>query len=189
MDRHIRRLGIDVNHFVFNRGAPPSKTLPLSEILVKGSTYGNSSYLKKRLVKEGVLKNACDDCGISEWRGKKLSLQLDHRDGDRTNNLRENLRLLCPNCHSQTETHSKIKSRPAAKTNSCEKCSKSISKRSKTCMRCHAKGREGAGLKIEWPRDLVEMVGRSSYSAVARELGVSDVSVRKRCRRTLVSPD
>ncbi len=46
----------------------------------------------------------CSECGISEWQGKKITLQVDHVDGDHENNLKENLRLLCPNCHSQTET-------------------------------------------------------------------------------------
>lgn len=47
----------------------------------------------------------CDTCGISEWRGKKIGLELDHVDGNHTNNVLSNLRLLCPNCHSQTDTY------------------------------------------------------------------------------------
>ncbi len=46
----------------------------------------------------------CAICSISEWQGKKISLQLDHIDGDAGNNNPANLRLICPNCHSQTET-------------------------------------------------------------------------------------
>ena len=51
----------------------------------------------------------CVICGLSEWRGERLVLQVDHIDGDRKNNTLENLRLLCPNCHSQTPTWSKKK--------------------------------------------------------------------------------
>lgn len=50
--------------------------------------------------------NKCSECGISNiWNNKELKLQLDHIDGDRQNNSINNLRLLCPNCHSQTETY------------------------------------------------------------------------------------
>ena len=46
----------------------------------------------------------CEECGLVEWRGKPLALELHHLDGDTDNNSADNLKLLCPNCHSQTET-------------------------------------------------------------------------------------
>jgi hypothetical protein len=49
--------------------------------------------------------NRCNKCGLVDWLGKEISLQLEHKDGNRFNNKRENLEILCPNCHSQTETH------------------------------------------------------------------------------------
>lgn len=58
---------------------------------------------RRKLVLEEQ-SHKCLFCDISTWRGKLISLQLDHIDGDRLNNTRENLRALCPNCHSQTET-------------------------------------------------------------------------------------
>lgn len=60
--------------------------------------------LKRRLILEGYKKNECEECGISEWNGKPITLELDHIDGNRTNHLFSNLKILCPNCHSQTET-------------------------------------------------------------------------------------
>ena len=60
--------------------------------------------IKRTLLKAGVLKNRCEECGLSEWRGRHISIQLDHRNGVRDDHRLENLRMLCPNCHSQTET-------------------------------------------------------------------------------------
>jgi 5-methylcytosine-specific restriction endonuclease McrA len=57
------------------------------------------------LVREGVLERRCAECGRERWRDGLIPLELDHVDGDRTNNLLENLRLLCPTCHALTDTY------------------------------------------------------------------------------------
>lgn len=61
--------------------------------------------IKRRLLLAGVLRNCCDECGLSEWRGRPLSIQIDHINGISDDHRLENLRMLCPNCHSQTETY------------------------------------------------------------------------------------
>ena len=61
--------------------------------------------LKERLVKEGILEYKCAECGISKWNNKPLSLHLDHINGINNDHRIENLRFLCPNCHSQTDTY------------------------------------------------------------------------------------
>lgn len=78
------------------------KKLPLEKILTEDSEY-NRTKLKTRLVKEGLKEYKCEYCGISEWNGKPLTLQLHHINGIHNDNRLSNLQLLCPNCHSQTE--------------------------------------------------------------------------------------
>ena len=102
----IKALGLDTSHMKgqgWNKGKKFPPVRELSVYLKRGSTI-NSNSLRKRLISENVFEDKCCICSISIWQGRKLSLQLDHIDGDRTNNEIQNLRLLCPNCHSQTNT-------------------------------------------------------------------------------------
>jgi hypothetical protein len=79
--------------------------IPLHEIIVEGKCPHYQSFkLKNRLYKEGIKKKNCENCGISHWLDKPLALELHHLDGNRQNHLLNNLKLLCPNCHSQTDT-------------------------------------------------------------------------------------
>jgi hypothetical protein len=70
----------------------------------ESNTLANSA-IKRLLLREYYVEDKCIECGNNEWRGKKLNLELDHIDGDNFNNSLENLRLLCPNCHSITDSY------------------------------------------------------------------------------------
>ena len=80
------------------------KKIPIKKILVRGSSYSRF-HLKHRLIAEGLLRTQCAVCGQGPtWNDKPLTLILDHRNGVNNDNRRRNLRLLCPNCNSQTLT-------------------------------------------------------------------------------------
>jgi 5-methylcytosine-specific restriction endonuclease McrA len=78
---------------------------PLSEVFA-ADTRRNRGHLKTRLLRAGLKDGTCERCGLSEWRDQPISLALHHINGDRLDNRIENLELLCPNCHSQTDTFS-----------------------------------------------------------------------------------
>jgi Zn finger protein HypA/HybF involved in hydrogenase expression len=95
--RRAKRLGLE-----FKIGA--NKKIELDEILQGMHPTYQTFKLKNRLIKEKVLEYKCSICKINEWNNKQISLHLDHIDGNNHNHRLENLRLLCPNCHSQTNT-------------------------------------------------------------------------------------
>ncbi len=105
LKNYLDKLEIDYSRFLqenIERFSHPATEL--KDTLVSGCTYTNMTRLKKRVLREGLLGDKCSVCGIKEWNGKPIVLQLDHINGDNRDNRLENLRLLCPNCHSQTET-------------------------------------------------------------------------------------
>ena len=64
-----------------------------------------TSKLLPRLIKEGYKSYQCESCGISEYNNKPISLEINHKDGNNGNHHLNNLEILCPNCHSQTDTY------------------------------------------------------------------------------------
>lgn len=108
---------------------------PLSEILIENSSY-NRVHLKNRLIREGILKNECSECGLKLlWNNKEIILIIDHINGIYNDNRLDNLRLLCPNCNSQTPTFCgrNIK----YERNNCIDCLKVIKKSSTRCIECN----------------------------------------------------
>ena len=139
----------------------PLKSRALNEILIENSDYKNTNFLKRRLIKENILQNKCNKCKIGpQWNEEELVLQLDHINGNCRDNRLSNLRILCPNCHSQTPTY-------AAKNKSKKVLLKSIRK-----------------TKIQWPsnEELIKMLTISNYVQVGKLLGVSDNAIRKRLK-------
>jgi hypothetical protein len=105
----IGQVGLDTSHFVgsgWRKGctSPPVPGRPLEELLVRGR-FTNTSRLKARLIDEGLKEPRCEACGRDRWNDRPIPLELDHINGRRDDNRMVNLRILCPNCHAQTDTY------------------------------------------------------------------------------------
>ena len=104
----FRRRAIKFDLFETNQSGKGIKKkrnrIPLDEILAGEHPQYQTNYLRLRLLEVGIKENVCEECGVSEWNNKPLTCELEHIDGNRANHRLENLRMLCPNCHSQTPT-------------------------------------------------------------------------------------
>jgi Zn finger protein HypA/HybF involved in hydrogenase expression len=183
---------VDTSHFT-GQGHLKGKThnfntIPLNQILVKDYDYSSNS-LRKRLIVEGLKEHRCECCGLDEWLGELIPLELDHIDGDHSNNTIENLKILCPNCHAKTPTYrGKNKKKSFIEKQKilndkpiyyCNSCNTKLKTNSKTglCSACYSKSQR----KVERPNkeQLLKEVSESSYVAVGKKYGVSDKSIRK----------
>lgn len=102
--KSVKEFGTNISHI--NESVKKQefrKQLPLNELFVEDS-YHEPKWLKRRLIREGLMNDKCSCGQLPMWNGEILVMQLDHINGKNTDNRIENLRLLCPNCHSQTAT-------------------------------------------------------------------------------------
>ena len=173
---------IDFSHFLGRaHGTTNNTKYTLEEIMVENSTYSNMTKFKSRLIKANLIEYKCSCCGITEWNGKPLTLQLHHINGNNRDNRLENLQMLCPNCHSQTDNYCGQANKAAKYF--CELCgAEKKTKAARYCPKCAAKMAQ----KVDLPAkdNLINKFKElKSFVAVGQFYKVSDNTVRKWCKK------
>ena len=178
LKKYLNKFKISIGHFKMwdSQGKNFLKKTSISEILVEDSQFSRG-HLKERLFKEGFKKRECEICGQGEiWKGKKMSLILDHVNGVNNDNRIENLRIVCSNCNATLDTHCGKNNKIERKKYYC-KCGKEKYKDSKMCKECSAKLKR----KVQRPKigQLKKEIEELGYVGTGKKHGVSDNAVRK----------
>jgi len=101
--KECEKLNLDFNKFN-KRKYYGKRYSSIEDVLVQNKDTSSVS-LKKRLLKENYFEHKCYKCNLTEWNGKPIPIELEHISGDKLDNRLENLTILCPNCHAQTDTY------------------------------------------------------------------------------------
>lgn len=172
---------IDISHF---QKRNPSKYFYVDKETFLSRLKPNTpsidrEFIKKKLLEFNLVRNECAECKLLPiWNNKPLTLHLDHIDGDKSNNSLENLRLLCPNCHSQTETFG-IGIRKIKKY-FCSECNAETAGYKNRCVRCGHKSKRKTNRPSKETLEI--LISTTPMTTIGKQFNVSDNAVRKWCR-------
>lgn len=181
LNRRIEKDKVDISHFKKPQEFFTYKNkISYDKILIKDSNYNNTSGLKKRLIKDNFLKNKCQKCGnLGIHMGEKLVLHLDHINGIRNDNRIENLRLLCPNCHSQTSSYCGKAKKNICFCKSCGSIKKT--KKSVLCSKCNYRTQK-TNSKIQISNSEIQnLLCQNSLNKISKMLNISFTGLKKHC--------
>lgn len=109
LNAYLKKMGIEYKGNQGGKGIKVDPKYKTAKEYIQSSCI-KSSKLKDKLIRDGIKINCCECCGLTQWQGVELVLELHHKDGNHYNNNLNNLVILCPNCHSIQESHKKSRS-------------------------------------------------------------------------------
>lgn len=187
LKKRIEEDDIDISHIKMGRGSNKGRcfTKHTKETFLKrlSKTTPLNASDRKNLIRLNIIPHTnCSICNQDRmWNEKSLTLQVDHIDGDPFNNDPKNLRFICPNCHTQTETFN-IGNKKVG--NTCVDCSTKITTKSSRCRKCASDAQERP-TKFETTKEELEdliFVQKLPMTKIGQMFGVSDNAIRKRCK-------
>ena len=189
-NRRINHENLNKDHFTsqYENARLARRVLSTEKYLTKNSSI-NRGALKRRLISENKLKEVCAICSLASlWNGQKLVLVIDHINGTPDDNRLENLRLICPNCNSQTDTFAGRNKKKNKAINKCSKCNKNKFTHNQFCQKCKVTTMNGSAKhNISSNDQLSAMVWKEPSTHIAKRLGISSCALKKLCKRRGVS--
>ncbi len=177
---------ISIDHFVKQTS---NKRYTDEEIFKENSEYTSMQCVKHKLINKYKWKYECNICKISVWNNQSITLDIDHINGNHSDNRMENLRFLCPNCHSQTDTYKgrNVKNKEHSKElyeqiklkETCPNCNNKKHKNSEYCLDCHFK------LKFNKSNDEGAQISKDGYYRKLKKCADCDNLIQKDCDRCM----
>lgn len=187
LTKKLKEFDVDCSHFK-NGGqiiADNKRKTPEEIFSTKLDYRTTASRLRYALIESGVPYN-CQLChNDGNWHGSKMILEVDHIDGNPLNNEKDNLRFLCPNCHSIQSNHVGKNRKVNRKIYKCMDCSATINSRKKRCSLCHKNKKSHGRRQFPWPSrdELVLLYLRFNINQMAFILGASYNGMKKKLIR------
>lgn len=184
VQKRLNQYGISTSHF---NETIKRRVITEEEVFCKNSTVSQST-LRRFYSNKKDVEYKCVECGVGDtWNGSPLSLQLDHKDGDNTNNSPDNLRWLCPNCHSQTKTfagkNNKKQNKKSAKEHYCIDCGKKIHSTSLRCKECNTSLQRVCQVPFKDELESLLKSHNGNFTSVADVYNISTTTIRRWCKQ------
>lgn len=171
----IIKYDADISHFCKNKKSMAILKVDITEYLSNKRKI-KPLILKEKLIEHKIKHHQCEICNNTTWNNQPMPIELHHIDGNRDNNLLDNLQILCPNCHAQTDNHAGKKAKHKPKQIKYCTCGNIIlTGRGKVCKTCCYSSRR----KVNWPtkEQLLHDI-HLPVTKIAQKYNVSDTTIR-----------